>query len=173
MIVLYYNSKYHIKILQANKLSTKMMEPMAPPKSVIEQLNSFCQSDVKTQWTAKRLHTSPEVCGFSYVENASGEWLMMPTLCPNCQQTLELAMSGDIRTSRSAQTNEESLSSKTHNTLVPSPLIPPHTYNEYQYNTTQDESRDYLLYPIQFDSRNRGLEFYRPSLASSGCCQIL
>jgi hypothetical protein len=173
MIVLYYNSKYHIKILQANKLSTKMMEPMAPPKSIIEQLNAFCQADVKTQWTAKRLHTSPEVCGFSYVENAAGEWLMMPTLCQNCQQTMELFISGDIRTSRSAQTNEASLSSKTHNTLVPSPLTPQHTYNEYEYNTTQDESRDYLLYTTRNNSNDNGLAFYRPSLASNGCCQIL
>jgi hypothetical protein len=160
--------------LQTNTLIRKMMEPTAPHKSIIEQLNAFCQSDIKTQWTAKRLRTSREVCGFSYVENDVGEWLMLPTLCPNCQQTIELAISGVISTHRSAKTNETSLSSKTPNTLVPSPLTPQHKYNEYPYDTTQDESSDYLLYNTTLDNSNcNGLEFYRPSLASSGCCQIL
>ena len=167
-----------------------MMEPTAPPKSVIEQLNSFCQSDVKTQWTAKRLRNSREVCGFSYVENDVGEWLMMPTLCPNCQHTLELAMSGEIYATNSLKsmrtketmigtardTTKDAARDVSQNILYPSPLTPQQsdgTRATYQYATAHDESRDYLLYPIQSDSRNQGLEFYRPSLASSGCCQIL
>lgn len=167
------------------------MEPTAPPKSLIEQLNSFCQSDVKTQWTAKRLRNSREVCGFSYVENDVGEWLMMPTLCPNCQHTLERAMSGEIYTNNSLKsmrtkettidttrdTTRDTARDASQNILYPSPLTyqqsDRHRYETYQYNNTHDESSDYLLYPKQSDSRNHGLEFYRPSLASSGCCQIL
>jgi hypothetical protein len=32
---------------------------------------------------------------------------------------------------------------------------------------------DYLLYPSSYGDKQHELEFYRPSLASSGCCQIL
>jgi len=163
------------------------MEPTTPPKTLVEQLNAFCQSDVKTVWTAKRLRTNREVCGFSYVENDMGEWVMMPTLCQNCQHTLQLAMSGEIysnHSQKSKRTKETIMDTGRDagrdtgrdtgkNNLYPSPLMPQQSYNTYQNETMQDESHDYLLYPTQSDSRNQGLEFYRPSLASSGCCQIL
>ena len=159
------------------------MDPTSPPKNLIEQLNSFCQSDVKTLWTAKRLRTNREVCGFSYVENDMGEWVMMPLLCGNCRHTLQLAMSGEIynnhshKPMRTKETKIGTTKDASQNILYPSPLTPQqsdrHTYSTHQYDNIYDESRDYLLYPIQSDSRNQGLEFYRPSLASSGCCQIL
>ena len=147
-----------------------MMESSPPPKTLVEQLNAFCQSDVKTLWTAKRLRTNREVCGFSYVENDSGEWVMMPSLCPNCQHTIDQAIAGIIsdklipgkptrlphkKTQTVSETSIDRVSA-----LYPSPLT---------------SSAEYLLYPgtSPNHTENQGLEFYRPSLASSGCCIIL
>lgn len=144
-----------------------MMDPTTPPKNIIEQLNAFCQADVKSQWTAKRLKSSRDVCGFSYIENAAGEWVMMPTLCQNCYYTLSQHQINNSRQSYQGATNtkESSLSTLA---VIPSPLTP--TRSEYQ--TDDNTSTDYLLY--QQNKNNNGLEFYSPSLAANaGCCAIL
>lgn len=149
------------------------MEPSNEPnngitaKTLVSQLNAYCQADVKTLWTQKRLRNSREVCGFSYVENQSGEWIMMPTLCPNCQNILEQVISGlqtDANKHSFAKTKETDV-----DILFPTPLFP-----------TQSQSgaadTDYLLYPAgnrHTKYKEGSLEFYRPSLASNGCCSIL
>ena len=154
-----------------------MMDPTSPPKTLVEQLNAFCLSDVKTLWTAKRLRTNREVCGFSYVENDMGDWVMMPSLCPNCQHTLEHAIAGTIsdklipgklsrlpkkvsETSLGWHGNTSCQETQSGYDLYPSPLT---------------SSAEYLLYPGKSHNGtdNQGLEFYRPSLASAGCCRIL
>jgi hypothetical protein len=145
-------------------------------KSLITQLNAFCQADVKTQWTQKRLRTSREVCGFSYVENSIGEWVMMPTLCPNCHNILGQAVKGlVVEYNRSNQQSKKKVLNTETIFEYPSPLVPLPGESE-----TYDTDSNYLLYPATSNSNYRGnngeqpkLEFYRPSLAAGGCCSIL
>jgi len=147
-----------------------MMEPSTEPdritaKTLIAQLNAYCQADVKTLWTPKRLRNSREVCGFSYVENRTGEWIMMPTLCPNCHHILDQAISG--LQPATAKPGQRKTKETAVDNLLPTPLYP-----------TQSDSTDsdYLLYPAgkrHTNYKQDDLEFYRPSLASSGCCAIL
>jgi hypothetical protein len=144
------------------------MDPTTPPKNIIEQLNAFCQADVKSQWTAKRLKSSRDVCGFSYIENEDGDWVMMPVLCQNCYYTLsqhQINTNTGYNKGFPTNTKESSLSTLA---VLPSPLTP--TKPEYQVD--DNTSTDYLLY--QQNKNNNGLEFYRPSLAANtGCCAIL
>lgn len=156
-----------------------MMDPTTPPKNIIEQLNSFCQADIKSLWTAKRLKSSRDVCGFSYVENDNGEWVMMPTLCSNCQYTLK-HQSVSTQSKKSIIATAESKFAYIYPSPLPSPLHSPLPSLLTPSNDT--EFTDYLLYPKQTNKSNymnnnsnsEGLEFYRPSLASSiNCCQIL
>lgn len=134
------------------------MNPSAPPKNIIEQLNSFCQADIKSLWTAKRLKVSRDVCGFSYVENDSGEWVMMPTICQNCNYILS-----QLNTNNTGYIRETSLSKLD---IYSSPLTP----TQHKYQSDDNTSADYLLY----QQNHNGLEFYRPSLAANtGCCYIL
>ena len=155
-------------------------------KSLITQLNAFCQSDVPTQWTTKRLRNNRDVCGFSYVENTAGEWIMMPSLCPNCHHILDSAIKGLTIKYGSDSRQQHKKTYKTTETMFgtpyPSPIIPLPSDSlksggeSDKYNT----DTDYLLYPATGNTKNNnkfdqqyGLEFYRPSLASSGCCIIL
>ena len=169
------------------------MEPIAPHKSIIDQLNAFCQSDVKTNWTLKRLRTNREVCGFSYMENDSGEWVLMPLLCTNCQHTLDQAIAGIISFPlNSKPTLRGGCEFRENAVTVSDKLIPgkssrlskklTKTVSETSmdrvhmvYPSPLTSSAEYLLYPAdtQNHTENQGLEFYRPSLASSGCCHIL
>lgn len=147
------------------------MEPSNEPnnkitaKTLVSQLNAYCQADIKTLWTQKRLRNSHEVCGFSYVENQSGEWIMMPVLCPNCQHILDQVISGlqpDANKLSFAKTKETDV-----DILFPTPLF-------LTQSGTADT--DYLLYQASnrhTKYKQESLEFYRPSLASNGCCSIL
>jgi hypothetical protein len=150
-----------------------MMEPSTEPndritsKTLVCQLNEYCQADVKTLWTLKRLRNSREVCGFSYVENQYGEWIMMPVLCTNCQHILEKAICGlSVIIEPNKLKNKNTVETNINN-LFSTPLEPPQT---------DATDIDYLLYPATHNRTNNkleGLELYRPSLASGGCCAIL
>lgn len=153
-------------------------------KSLITQLNAFCQADVKSLWTTKRLRNSREVCGFSYVENTAGEWVMMPTLCPNCYNILDQAIKGLECKKGNSSNQQHKKTQKTTETIFgspyPSPLSPLPS-DSLKSNSELDKyvaDTDYLLYPATGNTKIKygdqpGLEFYRPSLASSGCCTIL
>ncbi len=159
------------------------MDPTTPPKNIIEQLNSFCQADIKSQWTAKRLKASRDVCGFSYVENDAGDWVMMPTLCSNCQYTLNHQLAS-TQSNKKINTTTETKFAYIYPSPLPSQLTTSNDTQSYKQSGQQDDavSTDYLLYPkhntrsnyMNNNSNSDGLEFYRPSLASSiNCCQIL
>jgi len=152
-------------------------------KSVVAQLNAYCQADVKTLWTQARLRNSRAVCGFSYIENAMGEWVMMPTLCQNCQHTLEQVISGlhfavepvttkqiDTPTNKFWDRNVNRPAKNTNPGPCPFPLIP----------LNQPADTEYLLYPStgynyqhNYQHNHDKLQFYRPSLATNGCCNII
>ena len=151
------------------------MEPSNDPnekitvKILIDQLNAYCQADVKKLWTPKRLRTSRDVCGFSYVEKQVGEWIIMPTLCHNCHHILEQAISGLAAVVQPNKKKHTQNIETADDNLFPTPLIP------IQSKTSAADT-DYLLYPGTNGHTNyqqEGLEFYRPSFATSGCCSIL
>ncbi len=148
------------------------MDPTSPPRTLVEQLNAFCQADVKSQWTTKRLMSSRDVCGFSYIENDSGEWIMMPTLCQNCYITLYQysTVKGNVNIARTPVQQKETRETKLSNLdIIPSPLI----HTQYNYNSEDNSSTDYLLYPAKQNGND--LELYRPSLTSNAgsCCIII
>jgi len=142
-----------------------MMDPSNPPKSLVEQLNAFCQADVKSQWTAKRLKSSRDICGFSYIENDSGEWVMMPIICKNCSYIISQYHINNTGYANGFSLNTKETSLSTFD-IYPSPL----ESEQQKYHVNDNTSTDYLLY----QQNNRGLEFYRPSSAAHAkCCYIL
>lgn len=139
------------------------------PVSIIDQLNAYCQSDIKTLWTLKRLNTNHEICGFTYVENMDGDWELMPTLCQNCNQIITYIINNMNVYNRDnnnceTQTMSDKMSDITLNNLFPSPIIP-------LCNDT-----DYLLYSNNNHDTLPGLKPYKNKSStklSLNCCSIL
>lgn len=135
--------------------NNELIKNIDPQQNLVEQLNNFCQSDVKTKWTKNKLRTSREKCGFSYIENKEGDWIMMPSLCPNCDYILQsvnkqLSPVEEIKP-KWFFTHHQQMAD---NNLLPSPMF------SNRNSGPDNSSMDYLIYSTDSQSKR-------------GCCIIM